>query len=84
VDLWRRNELAFLPGRLLHKDVIVQRQLFRPELVEKLVAQQKAGGRDLGQHLWILLMLELWQRMYIDSDLRGKEDVTFADLGLKR
>jgi len=84
VDLWLRNELAFLPGQLLHKDVIVQRQLFRPELVEKLVAQQKAGGRDVSQHLWILLMLELWQRMYIDSDLSGNEDVTFADLGLRR
>lgn len=84
VDLWLRNELAFLPGQLLHKDVIVQRQLFRPELVEKLVTQQKAGGRDVSQHLWILLMLELWQRMYIDNDLSGNEDLTFSDLGLKR
>ncbi|MBN9414657.1 MAG: asparagine synthase (glutamine-hydrolyzing) [Candidatus Eremiobacteraeota bacterium] len=84
VDLWLRNELAFLPGQLLDKKVIVERQLFRPELVERLVRQQKAGGRDVSQHLWILLTLELWQRMYIDTDLSEREDVTFSDLGLKR
>ena len=84
VDLWLRNELAFLPGQLLAKNVVVERQLFRPELVEKLVLQQKAGGRDVSQHLWILLMLELWQRMYIDTDLSEREDLTFEDLGLRR
>ena len=84
VDLWLRNELAFLPGQLLDKRVVVERQLFRPELVDKLVRQQQAGGRDVSQHLWILLMLELWQRMYIDTDLSEKEDVTFSVLGLKR
>ena len=84
VDLWLRKDLAFLPGQLLSKKVVVERQLFRPELVDQLVRQQQAGGRDVSQHLWILLMLELWQRMYIDTDLSEKEDVTFSDLGLKR
>ena len=84
VDLWLRRELSFLPGQLLSREVLLERQLFRPPVVEQLVAQQRAGGRDVSQHLWILLMLELWQRMYLDQDLSGKEDVTFADLGLKR
>jgi asparagine synthase (glutamine-hydrolysing) len=84
VDLWLRRELAFLPGQLLHRDVVHERGLFRPQVVSALVAQQKAGGRDVSQHLWILLMLELWQRMYLDHDYSQKEDVTFADLGLRR
>lgn len=84
VDQWLRRELAFLPGQLLHRDVIHSRGLFQPGVVATLVAQQKAGGRDVSQHLWILLMLELWQRMYIDNDYSQKRDVTFADLGLCR
>ena len=84
VDLWLRRELDFLPGQLLHRDVVHERGLFRPQVVSALVAQQKAGGRDVSQHLWILLMLELWQRMYIDNDYSQKEDITFADLGLRR
>jgi len=84
VDRWLRRELAFLPGQLLSREVLLQRQLFRPQVVEQLVTQQRAGGRDVSQHLWILLMLELWQRMYLDTDLSGKEDITFSDLGLKR
>jgi len=84
VDLWLRRELEFLPGQLLHRDVIRYRGLFRPEAVARLLAQHQAGGRDVSQHLWILLMLELWQRMYLDNDYSQKEDVGFADLGLRR
>ena len=62
--------------------VLRERGYFRPEYVAWLREQQAAGKRDFSQHLWALIVFELWHRAYLDADLSSREGLTFDDLGL--
>ncbi|GMU58160.1 MAG: asparagine synthetase B [Candidatus Xenobia bacterium] len=84
VDLWLRRDLSFLTRHLLGERSVRERGIFDPDSVQALVAQQRAGGRDSSQQVWILLMLELWHRMYIDQDLSNDAAVSFSRLGIRR
>jgi len=67
---WFRGELKEWLHDVLFSGSLLDRGYFRREYVESLwKAQQEGGSRvvDLGTHFWILLMLELWHRTYIDS-----------------
>jgi asparagine synthase (glutamine-hydrolysing) len=45
-----------------------QRGLWNHQIVEKLItAQQSDNGRDLGDWLWRLLVLDAWARLYLDT-----------------
>jgi asparagine synthase (glutamine-hydrolysing) len=52
----------------------MQRNLFQPEAVRRLFAEHRTRARDNSNRIWRLLNLELWFRVYVDSDssLRGK------------
>jgi hypothetical protein len=43
-----------------------QRGLFEPRVVERLFEDHQQRRADYAHHLWVLLMLELWFRCYID------------------
>ena len=51
---------------MLLDPVCLSRGLFRPEAIEKLVAEHIDGKREHSHRLWALLMLELWFRQYLD------------------
>ncbi|MHB2016631.1 MAG: asparagine synthase (glutamine-hydrolyzing) [Candidatus Xenobia bacterium] len=82
IDLWLNRELRSLVSSALSPQVLRARGYFRPAYVEWLYEQQRHGRRDFSQHIWALLVFELWHRMYIDQDLSARSDVTFADLDL--
>jgi len=44
----------------------LERGLFRPEVVRRLVEEHLAGRFDHAYRLWALLVLELWQRQWLD------------------
>lgn len=61
---WFRNDLKdFLRDALASKDTRISR-VVDPKVVSRLVDAHQAGGRDLSERLWVLLMLELWMRAY--------------------
>jgi asparagine synthase (glutamine-hydrolysing) len=62
LGLWLRRELAPLVDSHLAREVVESRGLFRPERVEALVAELRAGRRDVSLHVWALIVLEQWQR----------------------
>jgi asparagine synthase (glutamine-hydrolysing) len=82
IDLWLRRELSGLLDRMLSPAVLRERGYFRPEYVTWLREQQASGRRDFSQHLWALLVFELWHRAYIDADLSNRKRLSFDDLGL--
>jgi asparagine synthase (glutamine-hydrolysing) len=82
IDLWLRRELAGLVDRVLSPETLRERGYFRPEYVAWLREQHASGKRDFSQHIWALLVFELWQRIFIDADLSDRPGLTFADLGL--
>ena len=64
---WFRGELRPLARELLLDERARARGWFRPEAVERLLAEHAAGRADNGHRLWTLTMLELWQRTHVDT-----------------
>jgi asparagine synthase (glutamine-hydrolysing) len=53
-------------GDWLHPDVVARRGLFAPAEVARLLAEHRSGARDHAHRIWSLIVLEQWQRMYMD------------------
>ena len=43
------------------------RGLFRAKAVQRLLDDHQHGRADYAHHLWVLLMLELWFRAFMDQ-----------------
>jgi asparagine synthase (glutamine-hydrolysing) len=67
ISRWFRDELKNELCEVLLDPVCLDRGLFRPEVIQKLVAEHIEGKREHSQRLWVLLMLELWFRRHFDS-----------------
>lgn len=46
----------------------LERKLFRPEVLRRIADEHRTGLRSHADRLWLLINLELWQRMAIDGD----------------
>jgi asparagine synthase (glutamine-hydrolysing) len=66
LDRWFRGELKDEVRAVLLDPVALNRGLFRPEAVERLISEHTESKRDHAYKLWALLMLELWYRRWID------------------
>ncbi|HEX6164190.1 MAG TPA: asparagine synthase (glutamine-hydrolyzing) [Vicinamibacterales bacterium] len=63
---WFRGELRdFLADHIL-SDRFNARGLFRPAEVRRIFDDHQREAHDYAHHLWVLLMLELWFRAYMD------------------
>ena len=65
---WFREDLRPLAHDLLLDERARARGWFRPEAVERLLAEHDAGRADHGHRLWTLAMLELWQRTHVEAE----------------
>ncbi len=63
---WCRGELAPLIQEVLLDRRSLDRGLFHPPAVEQLVKEDSTGQWDHSSRLWSLLVLELWQREFLD------------------
>lgn len=63
---WFRHELAGLLKETLLSERFNARALFKPEVVERMVKEHISGKRLWTNRLWLLFMMELWFREYID------------------
>ena len=67
IGRWFRGELRdFLSDHLLSQRAS-ERGLFNRPIVERLIAEHQSGRADHAHHLWVLLMLELWHREFMDA-----------------
>jgi asparagine synthase (glutamine-hydrolysing) len=64
---WFRGDLQDLTRDLLLDSRARSRGWFRPAAVERLVADHVSGRADHGHRLWCLVMLELWQRLWVEG-----------------
>jgi asparagine synthase (glutamine-hydrolysing) len=67
VDQWIRNNLKELDFDTLLSETATERGLFHREYVQSLLDEHSGFVRDHHPRLWVLLMLELWFRMWIDA-----------------
>lgn len=66
---WFRHDLRDFARDVLLDERSLGRGYFRPEAVRQLVEEHQAGRFDHGYRLWSLMVLELWQREWIDGRL---------------
>jgi asparagine synthase (glutamine-hydrolysing) len=67
IDQWLRSDLKELAYDTLLSQSSTKRGLFRREYVRRLLDEHSGLVRDHHNRLWVLLMLELWFRMWIDA-----------------
>lgn len=69
IAVWARRTGPF--RELLHDTLrsrrTAERGLFEQDFIERLLDTHDSGSWDMSPELWRLLMLELWQREYIDG-----------------
>jgi asparagine synthase (glutamine-hydrolysing) len=63
---WFRGKLQPFLRETILSEKALQRGLFKPEAVKRLVELHTRGERDYSNQLWTLLMLELWFQRFID------------------
>jgi asparagine synthase (glutamine-hydrolysing) len=64
---WLRGHLRDLGRDLLLSDRAAGRGYFVPSVVRRLWDDHQRGARDHAHHLWALMMLELWHRLFVDQ-----------------
>ena len=69
VSRWFRDDLRETAADVLLDASTRRRGQFRADAVEHLLAAHSSGRADHGERIWGLLMLELWQRRYVDQDI---------------
>jgi asparagine synthase (glutamine-hydrolysing) len=67
LDHWFRNELREMSGDVLLSPRALQRGYFKPGAVRRMLEEHWSGTATWHNHLWTLLMLESWHRMFIDE-----------------
>jgi asparagine synthase (glutamine-hydrolysing) len=68
VGCWLRDRHRRLVDELVLGPRALARGLFVPAALRGLVAEHASGAADHGARLWLLLNLELWQRMFVDGE----------------
>lgn len=66
-DYWLANDLREMTDDLLSESRLRERGLFRPEGVQKLIAEHRSGKQDWSMQIWQLLTLELWMQNFMDG-----------------
>jgi asparagine synthase (glutamine-hydrolysing) len=65
---WFRGPLREVASDVLLGQRARMRGQLRPAAVERLLAEHVRGERDHGHRLWCLLVLELWQRSWLETE----------------
>jgi asparagine synthase (glutamine-hydrolysing) len=64
---WLRHELRDLVHDLLSANSVRRRGIFNPGAVTSLVERHQSGNDDIGNRVFVLMMLELWWREVMDG-----------------
>ena len=67
LDHWFRSELKEMAFDILLSQRAAGRAYFRQETIRKILDEHVSGTWNWQNHIWNLLMLELWHRMFIDG-----------------
>ena len=67
LDHWFRSRLKDMAFDILLSQRTAERGYFRQEMIIKILDEHVSGTWNWQNHIWNLLMLELWHRMFIDG-----------------
>jgi asparagine synthase (glutamine-hydrolysing) len=66
LERWMRNDLRAMTHDVLGSQRAKERGLFDPRAVSKMIDDMEAGRASV-DHVWTLLVLELWFRAFVDA-----------------
>ena len=65
---WLRGPLRSLLDEIVVSSRALDRGLFDPDVVRQMAREQRAGIGNHGDRLWVLINLEIWQRIFLDGE----------------
>jgi asparagine synthase (glutamine-hydrolysing) len=65
---WLRGDLGPLVDEHLDPGCVLERGLFNPGVVRRMVTEHRQGREDHSLRIWALLTLETWLREFCDGD----------------
>ena len=68
---WAREQFSGLVRETILGPRAVARGLFEPRVLERLVGEHQAGAENHADRLWLLVNLEIWQRVFLDGEDPG-------------
>ena len=68
VGSWLKGRLAAIVDEFVTSPRATSRGLFNPEFVRAMADEHAAGRVPHGTRLWLLINLEIWQRMFLDGE----------------
>ena len=71
VGRWFRGPFWPVIEEFVLSERVVRRGLFEPSVLRQLAEEHRTGAREHGDRLWLLVNLEIWQRIFIDGE--GKD-----------
>ena len=77
---WIGGDLRPLVDDCLSPATVRSRGLFDPAAVDRLVSDNEKGIADNALRIWALVVLELWQRTFIDQGVRAASPVAHGSL----
>lgn len=78
IALWFRGALRPWLYDLLSPQNIRARGLFHPAAIQSILSEHDTGRRDHSLFLWALVMLEIWQRHYLDNSIAAAHSPSFS------
>lgn len=69
-DYWLAHDLCEMTDDLLSAERVRSRGLFRPEAIQRMIAQHRSGHADWAMQIWQFLTLELWMQNFLDRSTR--------------
>jgi asparagine synthase (glutamine-hydrolysing) len=74
VDYWLAHDLREMVDDLLSDTHILERGLFRPEVIRRFVDEHRAGTEDWSMQIWQFLTLEHWMRIFVDASAHQRAE----------
>ena len=68
VGTWLRSGFTSLVDEFVLGPRVLARRLFEPAPLRQLAAEHAAGASNNGDRLWLLINLEIWQRIFHDGE----------------
>ncbi|MBI2870409.1 MAG: asparagine synthase (glutamine-hydrolyzing) [Candidatus Omnitrophica bacterium] len=77
---WFRGPLYEKAAAILLEERTLARGYFRPSAIEALLEKHRSGREDMHRRIFLLLVLELWHRKYIDNTDNNQKPETSNQL----
>jgi asparagine synthase (glutamine-hydrolysing) len=78
LDRWFREDLGRYAAEVVTDPGTRTRGLFNTQAVDQLMKDHRDGLTNYGREIWMLLVTELWHRMYIDSFQKERDSMPDA------